>query len=82
VHGRDAAALAQVRAEIEADGGTCRAVTGDLTVATQVADIVREAVAGFGGIDVSWPTPADPRAGRYPWSRCATKTSPLLSSST
>ena len=40
VHGRDDEALAQVRAVIEADGGTCRAVTGDLTEATRVVDIV------------------------------------------
>ena len=52
VHGRDKEALAQVRAEIEADGGTCRAVTGDLVAATQVADVVREAEEGFGGVDV------------------------------
>jgi 3-oxoacyl-[acyl-carrier protein] reductase len=52
VHGRDMEALAQVRAEIEADGGTCRAVTGDLTAATQVADVVREAEEGLGGVDV------------------------------
>lgn len=52
VHGRDAEALAHVCAEIEADGGTCRAVTGDLTVAAQVVDLVREAEEGYGGVDI------------------------------
>ena len=52
VHGRDTEALAAVRAEIEADGGTCQSVTGDLTDAAQVADVVREAEEGFRGIDV------------------------------
>jgi len=51
-HGRDTEALAAVRAEIEADGGTCQSVTGDLTDAAQVADVVREAEEGFRGIDV------------------------------
>ena len=36
-------------AAIEADGGTCHAVVGDLTDAVQVAEVVREAEAGFGG---------------------------------
>ena len=52
VHGRDTEALAQVCAEIEADGGVSRAVAGDLTAATQVADVVRKAEEGFGGVDV------------------------------
>ena len=52
VHGRDTEALAQVCSEIEADGGASRAVTGDLTAATQVADVVRKAEEGFGGVDV------------------------------
>jgi 3-oxoacyl-[acyl-carrier protein] reductase len=52
VHGRDAGALARVRAAIEADGGTCRTVTGDLTAAAQVADVVRHAEGGLGGVDI------------------------------
>ena len=52
VHGRDTEALAAVCAAIEADGGTCSAVVGDLTDAVQVADVVREAEEGFGGTDV------------------------------
>lgn len=52
VHGRDTTALAAVCAEIEADGGTSQGVAGDLTDASQIADVVREAEAGFGGIDV------------------------------
>ena len=52
VHGRDIEALAAVCAAIEADGGTCSAVVGDLTDAAQVVDVVREAEEGFGGIDV------------------------------
>jgi 3-oxoacyl-[acyl-carrier protein] reductase len=52
VHGRDREALAAVCAAIEADGGTCRAVAGDLTEREQVADVVREAEQSFGGIDV------------------------------
>jgi 3-oxoacyl-[acyl-carrier protein] reductase len=52
VHGRDTEALAAVRAEIEADGGACRVVTGDLTDPGQIADAVREAEEGFGGVDV------------------------------
>jgi 3-oxoacyl-[acyl-carrier protein] reductase len=41
-----------VCAEIEAAGGTCQAVAGDLTERAQVAGVVREAEAGLGGIDV------------------------------
>ena len=52
VHGRDTEALAAVCAEIEAAGGTCRPVAGELTDAVQVAEVVREAEEGFGGIDV------------------------------
>ena len=52
VHGRDTEALAAVCAVIEADGGTCRSVAGDLTDAAKVADVVSEAEEGFGGIDV------------------------------
>jgi 3-oxoacyl-[acyl-carrier protein] reductase len=44
--------LAAVRAEIEAEGRTCQSVAGDLTDASQIADVVREAEEGFGGIDV------------------------------
>ena len=52
VHGRDTEALAAVCAAIKADDGTCAAVVGDLTDPVQVADVVREAEEGFGGIDV------------------------------
>jgi 3-oxoacyl-[acyl-carrier protein] reductase len=52
VHGRDAAALARVCGEIAEAGGLCRPVAGDLIIADQVARLVHEAEAGFGGIDV------------------------------
>jgi 3-oxoacyl-[acyl-carrier protein] reductase len=52
VHGRDTEALAQVRREIEAAGGTCQAVAADLTDRALIADLVREAEDGLGGIDV------------------------------
>ena len=52
VRGRDTEALAAVCAVIEADGGTCRSVAGDLTDPAKVADVVSEAEEGFGGIDV------------------------------
>jgi 3-oxoacyl-[acyl-carrier protein] reductase len=51
-HGRDTDALAAVCAAIQAEGGTCAAVVGDLTNNAQVANLVREAEDGFGGIDV------------------------------
>jgi 3-oxoacyl-[acyl-carrier protein] reductase len=52
LHGRDTEALEAVRGEIEADGRTCQVVTGDLTDAAQVANAVRKAEEGLGGIDV------------------------------
>jgi 3-oxoacyl-[acyl-carrier protein] reductase len=52
VHGRDAGALADVRQEIEDAGGTCQAVAADLTDRDGVADLVRGAEEGLGGIDV------------------------------
>jgi 3-oxoacyl-[acyl-carrier protein] reductase len=52
LHGRDVDALARVRQEIEAEGGTCRPVTGDLTDPEQVVRVVQDAEEGFGGIDV------------------------------
>ncbi len=52
VHGRDLEALAAVCREIEGAGGTCRAVAGDMTERDQIADLVRRAEDGLGGIDV------------------------------
>jgi 3-oxoacyl-[acyl-carrier protein] reductase len=52
VHGRDTAALARVCGEITEAGGRCRPVTGDLTVPGEVARLVQDAEAGFGGVDV------------------------------
>ena len=51
-HGRDLEALAEVHAEIERGGGTCRTVTGDLTRADDVTRVVEEAEDALGGIDV------------------------------
>ncbi len=51
-HGRDLEALREVQQEIERAGGSCRTVAGDLTVADDVTRVVRDAEAGFGGIDV------------------------------
>ena len=51
-HGRDAAALEAVRREVEEAGGTCRPVTADLTERDQIAELVRRAEDGLGGIDV------------------------------
>ena len=52
VHGRDTAALAEVRREIEDAGGTAQAVAADLTDRDRIAALVREAEEGLGGIDV------------------------------
>jgi 3-oxoacyl-[acyl-carrier protein] reductase len=52
VHGRDTAALAEVCREIEDGGGTCQAVAADLTDRDRITELVRDAEAGFGGIDV------------------------------
>jgi 3-oxoacyl-[acyl-carrier protein] reductase len=52
LHGRDTDALADVRREIEAAGGTCQAVAADLTDRDRVAGLVRETEEGLGGIDV------------------------------
>jgi NAD(P)-dependent dehydrogenase (short-subunit alcohol dehydrogenase family) len=52
VHGRDAAAAAEVAAEIEALGRTAHVVLGDLTERSSVDAVVAEAVEKAGTIDV------------------------------
>ncbi len=52
VHGRDAGAAEEVRAEIEGLGRTAHVVLGDLTTRAGVQDIVSEAHAAAGAIDV------------------------------
>lgn len=52
VHGRRADAAAQVVADIQAAGGQAIAVVGDLTSDEQAAQIVEQAVAALGGIDI------------------------------
>jgi 3-oxoacyl-[acyl-carrier protein] reductase len=52
LHGRDVEALTAVGREIETSGGTCRIVTADLTEPREIADLVRAAEEGMGGIDV------------------------------
>jgi 3-oxoacyl-[acyl-carrier protein] reductase len=52
LHGRDTEALAAVSREIENAGGACQIVTADLTEPGQIADLVRGAEEGLGGIDV------------------------------
>lgn len=51
-HGRDTEALAAVCAAIEADGGSCHAVVGDLADSAQIKNIVLEAEEKAGSIDV------------------------------
>jgi len=52
VHGRDGAALARVCTEIEAAGGRCRPVAGELTNPEDVSRLVDDAEEAFGGIEV------------------------------
>jgi NAD(P)-dependent dehydrogenase (short-subunit alcohol dehydrogenase family) len=52
VNGRDAGAVAAVVAAIERDGGKAVPAVGDVTQGSEVARIVEEGVARFGGIDV------------------------------
>jgi 3-oxoacyl-[acyl-carrier protein] reductase len=52
VHGRDNAALEQVRARIERDGGRALAVTADLTDFAQIEALRERAEAGFGPVDI------------------------------
>ena len=52
VHGRDAEAAEEVRAEIEGLGRTAHVVLGDLTERAGVEDIVSKAYAAAGEIDV------------------------------
>jgi 3-oxoacyl-[acyl-carrier protein] reductase len=52
VHGRDAAALEQVRARIEGAGGRALAVTADLTVFAQIEALRERAEAEFGPVDI------------------------------
>jgi 3-oxoacyl-[acyl-carrier protein] reductase len=52
LHGRDAAALAQVAAVIEAAGGTAMQVSGDVTRFDDIEAMRRKIEATFGGIDV------------------------------
>jgi len=52
VHGRDAAALEQVRARIEREGGQALAVTADLTDFAQIEALRERAEAEFGPVDI------------------------------
>jgi NAD(P)-dependent dehydrogenase (short-subunit alcohol dehydrogenase family) len=49
---RSAAALAQVRAAIEAGGGTAVAFSGDVTQEADIERLVRDVATALGGIDV------------------------------
>ncbi|MFE4592027.1 SDR family NAD(P)-dependent oxidoreductase [Streptomyces laurentii] len=53
VSGRQAAALDETVALIEAAGGTARTVTADVSVAEDMRRAVRETVAAFGSLDVA-----------------------------
>ncbi len=52
VHGRDAAAAEEVRGEVEALGRTAHVVLGDLTSRASVDEVVAEALARAGTVDV------------------------------
>ncbi len=52
IHGRDSAAADEVRSEIEALGRTANVVLGDLNGRAAVQDVVREAYAAAGEIDI------------------------------
>jgi NAD(P)-dependent dehydrogenase (short-subunit alcohol dehydrogenase family) len=52
LHGRDAARLEAVRADVEAAGGRCCVVTADVTDLAQVCSAVAEVEQALGGIDL------------------------------
>ncbi len=52
IHGRDSTAADEVRSEIEALGRTANVVLGDLNGRAAVQDVVREAYAAAGEIDI------------------------------
>jgi 3-oxoacyl-[acyl-carrier protein] reductase len=52
VHGRDAAKAEEVAAQVREAGGTAHVITGDLTQGVVAADLVRQAFAVHGALDV------------------------------